>query len=322
MKALVTGAAGLLGRCLVGELAARGVRVRAFVRPGRARSLQADELLEGDLADAGDLRRAVDGVDWVFHAGARVATGGAWSEFEAVNVRATERLIEFAAAAGVARFVHVSSLGVYAVRADGETINEDSPYDEAAAERGSYARSKLLADRAAMDAARRGAPVSVVRPGPLYGPGRRPPLARRSLAVGPLRLILARPDYLLPLSHVANVADALVRAAAEPPARGRAYTVVDEQVPQARFVQMYRRLSGARWIPVYLPVGVLPALVGAAESLAKRAGRRLPVTRHQIERTLWSARFDVSRAERELGWRPRVALEEGLRSALAPAPRE
>ena len=96
------------------------------------RACEADERCVGDLRDTDALARAVDGVDWVIHAGARVSTSGPWEEFEAVNVRATEALIERAAAAGVRRVVHVSSLSVYAVPADGATITEDSAYDDGA----------------------------------------------------------------------------------------------------------------------------------------------------------------------------------------------
>ncbi|MGH7788205.1 MAG: NAD-dependent epimerase/dehydratase family protein, partial [Candidatus Binatia bacterium] len=147
MKALVTGATGFLGAATVARLRADGITVRALVRPGR-RS-EAEERIEGDLCDAACLTRAVEGVDWVIHAGARVSTSGRWEEFEAANVRATETIIQTAVAAGVSRIVHVSSLSVYAVPADGATVTEESAYDDDGGERGFYARSKLAADRVA-----------------------------------------------------------------------------------------------------------------------------------------------------------------------------
>lgn len=319
MRALVTGATGLLGRALVGQLRESGVTVRALVRRGRAASAEADETHEGDLARPDSLAGAADGVDWVFHAGARVSTSGTWEEFAAVNVAGTEALIRWAVGAGVRRFVHVSSLSVYAVPNDGAVITEESAYDDDTAGRGFYARSKLMADRVAMDAARAGAPVVVVRPGLLYGPGRRPPLARRAIAVGPVRLVMARPDYLLPLAYVENVADALRRAAEAPEAVGRAYTIVDQHVRQREFFELYRRASGQRWRGVCLPVGPLLAAASVLELVAGVLGRRPPLTRHQVERTVNSATFSAARAERELDWRPRVALEEALARTFAGA---
>ncbi len=315
--ALVTGAAGFLGAAIVARLRADGLRVRAFVRPGR--TCEADERCEGDLRDDAALARAVAGVDCVVHAGARVATTGPWEEFEATNVRATESLIRLATAAGVRRIVHVSSLSVYGVPADGVVITEDSAYDDGAGERGFYARSKLLADQAAMAAIAAGSPVSIVRPGLLYGPGKRPPLARRAVGLGPLRLLLASPEYLLPLAFVDNVADAIAAVLGCEAARGRAYTVVDIHAPQAEYARLYRQVSGRRLIPVHLPVGVLRRAATAIERTAGLAGRRPPITRHQVDRTLRSALFTTRRAREELGWQPRVPLAEALRRSLRAA---
>jgi nucleoside-diphosphate-sugar epimerase len=319
VNALVTGAAGFLGAAVVARLRADGIRVRALLRTADT-VCAADERCVGDLRDGEALKRAVDGVEWVVHAGARVSTHGAWSEFEATNVAATEALIQHAVAAGVRRIVHVSSLSVYAVLTDGATVSEDSAYDDGAAERGFYARSKLAADQVASRAMQAGAPVTIVRPGLLYGAGRTPPLARRSVALGPLRVLLASPDYLLPLAYVDNVADAIGLAAAAPVAAGRAYTIVDVLARQGDYARLYRQVSGGRWLPVYVPLSALRAAVSGAERAAKLLGRRAPITRHQVERTLRSATFLTRRAHDELGWQPRVPLEQALRRSFAPRP--
>jgi 2-alkyl-3-oxoalkanoate reductase len=321
VKALVTGATGLLGSCAVGRLRAEGVAVRAFVRPGRSAAIAADEVCEGDLARPETLDAAIAGVDWVFHAGARVSTIGAWEEFEAINIRGTNELIARSVAAGVRRVVHVSSLSVYDVASDGAVVTDDGPFEGAGGERGFYARSKLAADAGAREWISRGAPVVIMRPGLLYGPGRRPPLARRVLALGPIRVILARPGYLLPLSYVENVVDAMVLAAREDAAIGRAYTVVDEHVRQLEYCRLYRRVSGQRWMAVYPPVGLILMAAGGVERVAKLARIRPPVSRHQVERTVRSATFSTERIVRELGWRPRVSLDEALRRSFSPPER-
>jgi nucleoside-diphosphate-sugar epimerase len=318
-RALVTGASGFLGGALVAKLRLRGVFVRALVRPGGRPPGSADELCEGDLADPEALRRAVSGgVDWVLHAGARVSTGGSWEDFERVNVLGTRDLIRAAREARVARIVHVSSLGVYAVPSDGAVIREDSGLDSAPEERGNYARSKNEADSLCMAAIEDGAPLTVVRPGILYGPGRRPPLGRRVIALGPLRIVVAGRDYLLPLSYVDNVADAIILAAETGRALGRAYTLVDAHVPQAEYLRLYREISGARWKPIYAPLGLVRLATGLIERTALAVGRRPPVTRHQVERTLRSATFDGRRAREELGWEPRVDVRSALSRSLCP----
>jgi nucleoside-diphosphate-sugar epimerase len=301
-----------------------GTTVRAFVRPGRAGEYSGIEVAEGDLADASSIAAALVGVDQVVHAGARVATTGKWEEFAEANIRGTRRVIRAAVAAGAQRIVHISSLSVYDVPHDGVTITEESDYERETNARGHYSRSKLAADRLALWEAAHGAPVVVLRPGLLYGPGRRPPLARQSFSRGGLKLLLARQQYRLPFSYVDNVADAAVLALNAPNAVGRAFTVVDVNVAQAELVAAYRAAAGESWRPVYLPVRLIGAGAWCAERALRVARRRSPVTYHQIRRATDSAWYDCSCAEQILGWQPRVDLREGLRRAFAslasPAP--
>lgn len=315
----MTGAAGFLGSRLVARLRADGVWVRALVRPAHPGAMAVDDRCEGDLRDVAVLERAVAGIDHVYHAGARVSTTGAWEEFERTNVRATGDVIRAASQAGVRRIVHVSSLSVYDVPADGAAITEDGAYEAAGEDRGFYARSKLAADQLAMAAGRDGAPVVVVRPGLLYGPGRVPPLGRRVVALGPVRVVLASRDYLLPLAYVDNVADALYLAATADAAPGRAYSIVDEHVRQAEYLRLYRRLSGQRWMAIYPPLGLVRLAVRAVERGTAGLGARAPITLHQVERTVRSATFVTRRAETELGWRPRISVEEALRRSFTAA---
>ena len=316
MTILVTGATGFLGRRVALRLLADGHAVRAFVRPGRAPDLAAVSVVEGDLRRGDDIDRAALGADAIVHCGARVETSGRREEFEQTNVEATRRVLAAAAGRPV---VHVSSLSVYDVRRDGDGITEDSPYESGAGDRGLYSQTKLAADRLAMAAAAAGAAVTVVRPGVLYGPGRRPPLARQSVAFRSLRFILGSPRYLLPLAHADNVAEAIALALAAPAARGRAYTLVDPQIPLCDYLEIYRSIARARWRPVFVPAAPLLPLAGAAAMLFRALGRRAPVSPHQIRRATWSALFDCSRAREELGWVPRIKLAPGLRESLAPA---
>jgi len=311
-RILVTGANGFLGSRVVAALQRAGYEVCAFTRPGRSANCAGVEVFEGDINDAQALRRAVEGVTGVVHCAARVATTGAWEEFAEANIRATRRLIAAAVEAGVERIIHISSLSVYAVDTNGITVAEDSAYESESDARGHYSRSKLGADRAALYEARRGAPVVVLRPGLLYGPGRRPPLARQSFNVKGLKLILARRDYRLPMTHVDNVADAVVLALRAPNAIGQAFTIVDENIRQEEYTSLYRAAAGELWRPVYLPVGAVGLAARVLEKALGLARRRSPVTYHQIRRATDSATFDCARARSVLGWQPRIGVQEGL----------
>jgi nucleoside-diphosphate-sugar epimerase len=317
VKALVTGATGFLGRAVVQRLQREGVIVRALVRPGRTCACDGVELCEGDLCSESSVSGAVRDVDWVVHAGARVVTTGKWEEFAEANIRATRRVIRAARAAGVQRIVHISSLSVYDVPRDDVTITEDSPYESESDARGPYSRSKLAADRSAFFEAARGAPVTVLRPGLLYGPGRRPPLARQSVQCAGCRLILATPGYTLPLSYVDNVADAVLLALTRADSVGKAFTIVDENVPQREYATMYRNASGEHWWPLFLPVGAIKIAVRLLEAGLGLIGKRSPVTYHQLRRATDSAWYDRSRAESLLGWRPAVSVREGLSRTFA-----
>lgn len=324
MIVLVTGATGFLGQRIVARLQRQAVPVRALVRPGRTALPDGVEACEGDLRDEAAIEAAVRGVGAVVHAGARVETGGPWEDFAEANIRGTRRVIRAARAAGVGRIVHISSLSVYDVDRDGVTITEDSPYENEGNARGHYSRSKLAADRLALAEASAGAPLVVLRPGLLYGPGKRPPLARQSFGVRGWKLILARPQYPVPLSYVDNTADAVWLALNCPEAVGQAFTVVDENIPQRELVALYRSASGEAWRPVFLPVGAVALAARVAERGLRLARRRSPVTYHQVRRATDAAWYDCSRAMSVLGWRPTVSVSEGLRLTfeslrLAPA---
>jgi len=317
VKVVVTGATGFLGRAVVQRLQREGVTVRAFVRAGRTCEGDGVEFCEGDLCNESSIAAAVCGVDWVVHAGARVATTGKWEEFAEANIRGTRRVIRAARAAGVQRIVHISSLSVYDVAQDDVTITEDSPYESEANARGHYSRSKLAADRVALWEAAHGAPVVVLRPGLLYGPGKRPPLARQSFGKAGFKFILATPRYTLPFSYVDNVADAVLLALQVPDVVGKAFTVVDANVPQAELVAAYRAAAGERWRAVFLPVGLIAAVAWGVERGCRLARRRPPVTYHQIRRATRRAFYDCSRAAQLLGWRPAVGIQEGLQRSFA-----
>src|SRR5437588_4925918 len=146
----VTGATGLVGSHAVEEALRRGHRVRALVRASsdtRWLDSWGVEKVQGDLADADALRRGVEGADWVFNCAAKVGDWGTLEEFRRLNVEAFRLLLDAAAEARVARFVHVSSLGVYEAR-DHHGTDETIP--PAADSLDAYTRSKAEAEALAL----------------------------------------------------------------------------------------------------------------------------------------------------------------------------
>ena len=323
MNAFVTGGTGFLGRRIVRRLIERGDKVTLLARDpakaAEARSLGA-RIVEGDLADIDAFANELGGCDVVYHAGARVVSHGDWDEFLRATVIGTEKLIETALAAGVKRFVHVSSLGIFEIDHDGITVTENTDYDHNPRLRGHYTRSKIDADRIACAFAHSGKPVVVVRPGRIYGHDHpQQPLfyGRVKKRFGSWLVVVSKPSYLTPISYVENAADAVVAAGTAPGVEGQIFNVIDDpELTQAQYFRSLCGLSGCPSRVVYIPVGIfVPALV--AVDLVHRVLRRRPwPIAYQLLRSERNARYATDAARTRLGWTPRVKLDDAVRQTV------
>jgi nucleoside-diphosphate-sugar epimerase len=172
VKAFVTGGTGFIGQHLVRKLRERGDEVVALVRnPAKAGGLDA-QLVQGDLSNEEAIRQGVTGCDAVFHVGAVYKVGIPKSEHEAMydtNVRGTERVIDAAVDAGVARIVHVSTGNVYG-NTHGQAVDETYVRPQPPDFLSYYDETKYLAHQVALDRIANGAPVVIAQPGGVIGP--------------------------------------------------------------------------------------------------------------------------------------------------------
>jgi nucleoside-diphosphate-sugar epimerase len=323
LKAFVTGGTGFLGRRIVRRLLERGDEVLMLARDP-AKAAEAERLgariVVGDLADVDAFAHQLAGCDVVYHAGARVVSHGDWDEFLKSTVLATEKLIDASLAAGVKRFVHVSSLGIFEIDHDGMTVNENTDYDHNPRLRGNSTRSKIDADRIACASARAGKPVVVVRPGRIYGHDHpQQPLffGRVKKRFGSWLVVVSKPSYLTPISYVENAADAVIAAGTAPGVEGQIFNVIDDpELTQAQYFRSLRGLGGCPSRVVYIPVGIfVPALV--AVDLVHRVLRRRPwPIAYQLLRSERNARYATDAARTRLGWTPRVKLDEAVRQTV------
>src|SRR5439155_22087486 len=177
MNCFVTGASGFIGANLVHELAGRGHRVKALVRPGSdLRGLQGAEVerVNGDIGDGTLLKEAMAGCNWCFHV---AASYHLWlrdySPMYATNVEGTRTVIEAAASAGCWRIVYTSTVGCIGLPRDVNgrltATDEESPVSEAQMSN-HYKRSKWQAEQVARELAAKGAPVVIVNPSAPIGP--------------------------------------------------------------------------------------------------------------------------------------------------------
>lgn len=323
MRVLLTGGTGFLGRRIVSELAPRH-EVRLLVRPtaSRERFPAGVEFAQGDVTDRASLTKAATGCDAVIHAAALVKILAPAAEFDRINVGGIENVLKASEDAGtVDKVVYVSSF-----IALGPTENgPGGMLDETADVRdrvwiNDYERTKALADRRARKAIEEGAPLNVVYPGVIYGPGE---MTEGNIVVHHvLDLIHKRLPGLIGLPtrrwnyvFVDDVARGVGLALEKGPAGGR-YVLGGENVALGDFYALVERLTGVPVPKRRIPDGIAKAAGAVQKTLARITGGTPKLTPDLVEiyRHDWAYRSD--RAERELGYAPRT-FEKGLGETLA-----
>lgn len=320
---LVTGATGLLGGAVTTLLLERGDHVRALVRPDEeaaAGSLARSgvEIRHGDLRDSAALKNAVQGVDRLLHCAARTGPWGPQREYDEINVIGLQHLFEHALAAGVRRIVHVSSVTVHGNDLGGAG-DETSPLR---VEPNPYSRTKVLGEQIATHFIRTaGAPITIVRPGVLYGARDHNGFGRLVEKIHHGRMLqIGGGANRLPLIYVTDAARGVILAAEAEQAAGRTYLLVnDEPVTQRRYLATIARELGVvpprRRIPYRLAIA-LGAFAETAE-VALRRGTPPPLTRFGVTVFGGHSCFSIARARNELGFEPQVGLDEGVRLGVA-----
>lgn len=303
---LVTGASGFVGSALVTRLTAAGRLVLAGVRrAGGGVPAGARARVIGDLGGVQDFRAALEGVTCVVHTAARVhqideRASDPLAAFRQINVAGTRALAQQANAAGVRRFVFVSSIKV-----NGEATAPGRPFTSADVPRplDAYGHSKHEAEIELFDlAATTGLEVVVVRPTLVYGPGVRANFrALMGLLCKGLPLPLGAIHNQRSFVGIENLLDILVRCIDAPEASGGTFLASDDE--DLSTTVLLRRLAVAlgvrsRLMPV--PPGLLVA-TGAVFGQKER-----------IRRLCENLQVDVSDTKRVLGWAPRINVEEGF----------
>ena len=311
---LVTGASGFIGRCVARRLLDAGCEVVAAdvvppptIPPGM-------DFVRLDLRDRATVRAAVRAskATRLVHLAAKVGDFGPDADFEALNVTGVEWLLDAALDAGFAHTVHVSSIVVLWQDA-GAHADERAPIVTAGP---AYTSTKARGELAARAFQARGLPVTVVRPGDVYGIGSVPWVLR------PLELLRRRQMVLIDGGrghfahvHVENLVDAFVRVFATEEAKGEVFVVTDGD-DHMTMGEYFGRLADAVGLPpprVSLPRGVATLLAGALEAGARLVGATPPFTPAAVQYVSRHGSFDTRKARERLGWLPRVSMEEGLR---------
>jgi len=326
MRALVTGASGFLGQHVVGALVARGIDVRAMVRPAaRTEALgwpSSVEVFRADLRTSRELVRAFADVDVLIHLAA-VVSGGEDAQF-AGTVAGTERLLDAMASSSCRRLVLCSSFSVYDYSSIDGTLDEASPLHQVpdVYARDGYTIAKWWQERVTRRFAQNhGWDLTVLRPGFIWGRdhgylaalGQQ--VGRHHLVIGPLTRI--------PMTHVENCADVFAAAALDPRARGQTLNVVDG--PGERiwsYLSDHMRGDGqAGW---RVPIPYWPAIwaVRLAFATLFRRATKVPsiLIPRRFESRLKPLRFENRKLRETLGWTPPLDYRQCLARTYGPVP--
>lgn len=326
MRALVTGSNGFVGRHLTRALAARGDEVVAF-------DLSADGSVDpkvrkvtGDLRDARALSDACEGVQTVFHVASRVQTRRTGAdEVREVNVGGTEKLLDACRAQRVQRLVYVSSASVVYAGRDIERGDETLPYP--AHFHAPYAETKAIAERTVLEASGRGDVLTCsIRPHIVFGPGdtRFFPAVLGRARSGRLKAYVGDARKLSDFTYVDNLVDGLLLAAEklEPGSKvgGQAYFVTNGE-PRSFWDFVGQLLDGLELkrpgFRVPFPVAYSAAAVREGlDALRGIATSEESLTRFTIRYLTTHHYFSHEKASRELGYQPRVSLDEGIARTL------
>jgi dihydroflavonol-4-reductase len=313
---LVTGASGRLGSYLVKALLEKGERVRVLHRQGSSAEYpEGVEVAEGDLADKESLLRAVDGTEYVYHLAALVSYTAPLEELLDVNYRGTRNLLEAcrSRAYRLRRFVFVSSISVYGKEIDSLPANEGTEMQPS----DNYGVSKMMAEQVV---AQYGAkvPAAILRPAVIYGEGFDEAYipVLKALEGGKMQLIDGGKN-VIPFVHVLDVVQAILLAAKADRAGGNTYVIAGgERLTQKQVFEIACKYLGVQPPASGTSSGMLKFKLGIAKFFGKLSGSEPQMIGDYIDVLAADRQFDIAKAKAELGYAPRVKLEDGIREMV------
>ena len=304
MKILVTGATGFLGKYVIEELLDHDYSIVAFGRNekvGKALESERVQFVKGDLGSIDELRQAFQDIDAVVHAGALSTAWGPWKAFYQANVIGTQNVLTLCREFAVQRLVYVSSPSIYAAGKDQLNIKEsDAPKQN---HLNNYIRSKLASEKLFPDYP--DVPSIILRPRGLFGVGDTsilPLVLRLSRKIG-IPLIRGG-EQLMDMTCVENVALAILLALEAKEAHGQVYNITNGEPKGLGESIHYRK------IPAGLVAGVAYSLEGVYRLFHLKA--EPPLTRYTYYLLRYSQTLDIQKAQTELGYYPKITIEEGI----------
>lgn len=315
---LVTGASGFIGQHLITKLARGGVTIRALVHREKFRHPfpSGIEVIQGDIRDQKQVKRAVEGRDTVFHLAGKAHALSELREderdYQSINVGGTQNLLEAALTEGIHNFIFFSS-----VKAMGEETEATRCFDESVLPQPltAYGRSKLAAEQLVLTEGKRNGIHAVCLRLPLvYGPGNKGNLFRMIHMIDQgLFPPLPKVENLRSMVHIGNVIEAALHVVKHPKASGKCYIITDLKAYSTN--EIYETVCkelGKKPPALRIPLWVLKCLGHLGNLLGKAQGRRFIFDSDTLHKLIGSAWYTPKKIGNELGYIPQVTFEDSL----------
>jgi 2-alkyl-3-oxoalkanoate reductase len=319
LNILVTGGTGFLGKHLAAALLERGHQVHLLGR----NFAQVQELIargaspvQADLRDRNTVSAACAGMDIIYHAGALSTPWGKHADFYAINVGGTEAVLAGCQAHNVRRLLYVSSPSTVFDGNDQIYATEDAPYPRRFTS--IYSLTKKLGEDRVNAAAASGMQTVIVRPKAIFGPGDQALLPRLIAAARQRRLPqIGNGRNLVDLTYIENVVHALILAAEAPAASGKTYTITNgEHALLWDVIRDVLKQLGMSTQLRQIPSSVAMSAASLLEMRSALSGKEPLLTRYSVMILARTQTYDISKAERELGYIPQVSLADGIERTL------
>lgn len=319
-KVLVTGGTGFLGKRLAEILNELDYDVTASGRNtkvGTDLEEQGITFVQNDLANEQTTVDVCKDKEYVFHCGALSASWGRYEDFYQSNVVGTENVIKGCRIHGVKRLIHTSSPSIYAMNQDRFNVKETAELPKVKVN--AYAETKYEAEKLIDAAFENGLPVISIRPRAIFGPNDSNILPRLLQANNEKKLPFIRGGKaMMDVTYVDNVVAALLKCIDSPESTlGEKYNITNGEPMTFHTLvkQLFTELD-ERMYSKNIPYPIAYSLAGLLEMTAKiRKSDKEPIlTRTTVQMLGRSVTLDISKAEKELHYKPEISVADGVKA--------
>lgn len=318
MNTLITGASGFTGNALLQKLIYRNEHIRVIVRDKskfiKTINSSKVEIIEGDIADENVVRKAMVGIDRVFHIAAAFRNPEINDDiYYKTHVDGTRNLLESALSEGVSKFIHCSTVGVHG-HIENPLAGENYPFNPGDI----YQETKLEGEKLALNYYEKyGLPVVVIRPTPIYGPGDLRLLKLFKLAALKYTPVPGNGEIFFHMVHVDDLINAFLIASKNNSVNGQVFIIGgSERLSLNDLLSMISNIIDKSLVKFHLPVKPIIELSKICERVCKVLDIDPPLYERRIHFFTNSRAFDISKANNLLNFQPRINLLSGITETL------